>query len=309
MGQTSEPLAHQDVDLLGAEPVGQGLGSGWIGTGGDAIVQGLEGDAGMAELALEELVAVETELGVVGEVAAELEKERPEVAVADIKVPLVDHGGGADNPGVGGAVVGAASLGAEDADLFLGLADEDDAVLDLGGGKETLGEVILALVLLEGDERNTVRLGEILKPADEILGHRIHQGGGGEAVAAMEAPEVGDGLVGLEPGDVEVEVHPVDALEFEGDVFVEDLGDGAWYGHGGLRWWTPGHFDGPPTARGQNNTDLRIRPRLCRRGPLATRRGGAEGEKTTRLCLGPTRVRSLRSTSPTKPRRSEAEPR
>ena len=60
-------------------------------------------------------------------------------------------------------------------------------------------------------------------------------------MAAVEAPEVGDALLGLEAGDVEVEVHPVDAFELEGDVFAEDFGDGLWYLHGGLRGWTSGH--------------------------------------------------------------------
>jgi hypothetical protein len=92
-----------------------------------------------------------------------------------------------------------------------------------------VGDVILALILFEGDEGDGVLLGEGLQAADEVFGHGVHEGGGGEAVAAMIAPEVGDPLVGLEPRDVEVEVHPVDALDLEGDVILEDIGDGSWY--------------------------------------------------------------------------------
>lgn len=44
-------------------------------------------------------MAVEATLGVVGEVAAELEKAGDEIAIPEVEVPLIDQGGGADNPG------------------------------------------------------------------------------------------------------------------------------------------------------------------------------------------------------------------
>ena len=44
----------------------------------------------------------------------------------------------------------------------------------------------------------------------------------------MAAEEGGHTAVGLQPRLVDVEIHPVDALDLEGDVFAEDVGDGPW---------------------------------------------------------------------------------
>ena len=44
----------------------------------------------------------------------------------------------------------------------------------------------------------------------------------------MEAEEGGDTTVGLQPRLVDVEVHPVDAFDFQSHMFAEDFGDGPW---------------------------------------------------------------------------------
>src|SRR5689334_1600908 len=68
---------------------------------------------------------VQAELGVVGEVGAELQKERAEVSVHAIDVEAVHHGCGADQPGIAhpGLFV-PSSLGAEHRSFFLSLADQ-----------------------------------------------------------------------------------------------------------------------------------------------------------------------------------------
>ena len=52
---------------------------------------------------------------------------------------------------------------------------------------------------------------------------------------AVEAEEGSDAAVGLQLGLVDVEVHAVDAFDFQGHVLLEDFGDGTWYTHGWLR--------------------------------------------------------------------------
>ena len=42
-------------------------------------------------------------------------------------------------------------------------------------------------------------------------------------------------LVGLQFRLVDVEVHAVDAFDFQGHVLADDFGNGAWYTHGWLR--------------------------------------------------------------------------
>jgi hypothetical protein len=44
----------------------------------------------------------------------------------------------------------------------------------------------------------------------------------------MQNEEVDDPLLVLEPWHVGVEVHPVDALQLEGHMLVQDLGNTAW---------------------------------------------------------------------------------
>jgi hypothetical protein len=81
VGEAGEPLARERLDARGGEAVGDHLSAARIGASEQAVVECLEGDAGPRELALHVLVPVETELAGVGEVGAELDEERAEVAV------------------------------------------------------------------------------------------------------------------------------------------------------------------------------------------------------------------------------------
>jgi hypothetical protein len=44
----------------------------------------------------------------------------------------------------------------------------------------------------------------------------------------VEAEERRDPAFGLKPGLVDVEVHPVDAFDFQSHVVGEDVGNGTW---------------------------------------------------------------------------------
>jgi hypothetical protein len=79
--QDGQPLAQQGVDLLGSEPVADGLQRRRILDRGEPIVQRLERDAGLGGLAFGPLVPVEAQLGVIREVGAELHEERAEVVI------------------------------------------------------------------------------------------------------------------------------------------------------------------------------------------------------------------------------------
>jgi len=91
MGQPGQPFAQHPLNPRSAEPRGERLQARWIRTGHDAIVGCFIGDALRGQLALEVLVPIETELGVVGKVRAELQEERTKVAVHPVDVVLVDH--------------------------------------------------------------------------------------------------------------------------------------------------------------------------------------------------------------------------
>ena len=118
-------------------------------------------------------------------------------------------------------------LGAEDGGLLLGLADEEHP---FGAGKRraVLGrDVVLALPLGEREQRDAVPLDEPLDGGDEGLADRVHQRGRREWVSAVVAQEPDDALLALQVGHVHVEVHAVDAFDFQGDVLAQDSGDGA----------------------------------------------------------------------------------
>ena len=63
-------------------------------------------------------------------------------------------------------------LGAEDAGLLLGLADEEHALVALERREVLLGDVVFALALLEGHQVDALRHDEALDGLDEALTHR-----------------------------------------------------------------------------------------------------------------------------------------
>jgi len=70
VGQPRQPFAQQPVDLLVVQPIADALQRLGVLARQHAVVQRLELDATLAQLALGVLVAVDAQLGVVGEVRA-----------------------------------------------------------------------------------------------------------------------------------------------------------------------------------------------------------------------------------------------
>src|SRR5206468_570098 len=139
------------------------------------------------------LVAVDAQLGVVGEVRAELQEEGAKVLIEAVEVEVVDHGRGLDDPGVllTGARVGAL-LGAENGGLLLGLADEEDAFVAWELEPILQGHVLLALSFGESEQGNLLLVDEVLDGGDEVLADGVHEDGGSKGVAAVKAEEGGD---------------------------------------------------------------------------------------------------------------------
>ena len=91
MRQPAQPLAQQRVDLRRAEPVADRLDRGRVVDSGEPVVQRGRTRCLLGGLAFGPLVAVDAQLGVVGEVGAELEEERAEVVVEAVEVEVVDQ--------------------------------------------------------------------------------------------------------------------------------------------------------------------------------------------------------------------------
>ena len=89
VGQDRQPLAQQRIDVGGPEAVADLLHPRHVGRvveGGEPVVQRGEPDPGAGGLPLGPLVAVEVQLGGVGEVGAEFEEERTEVGVYAVAI-------------------------------------------------------------------------------------------------------------------------------------------------------------------------------------------------------------------------------
>jgi hypothetical protein len=226
--QPCQPFAQQGVDTFGSETIGQGLGALGMGTTAQPVGQGLESDAFLGELAVDVLMTIEAEPATVGEVGAELQEEQAEIGVHGVDVVLVDQRRGADDPGIRFSCLRIApAFGTEGGDFLLSLANEQDA---LGAGKGSAvvgGEVFLAGVFLEGDQRDALLASERFDGVDEGVGHGLEVLGRNRA-AAVGAEEVEHVAFQLQMRLVDVEVQTVQALQFEGHVVAQDSSNNAW---------------------------------------------------------------------------------
>jgi hypothetical protein len=225
--QASQPLTQQGVDLGRSQAVADRLHRGHVGDGGEGVVQRGVGDASLGGLPLGPLVSVHAELGVVGKVGAELQEERPELGVHRVDVEVVHHTGGLDDPRVGLAFRVTALLGAKQRCLLLRPPDEQhslDAAGRLEGGQVFPHHVVLALALDEIDPRHALLDGEAAHRDRERVGDLRQRRRRGHRQAELGV-HVGDQPRRvLQPGHVDVQVHPVDALHLEDHVLGDDIG-------------------------------------------------------------------------------------
>jgi hypothetical protein len=222
--QPSQPLEHQRLDLLRAQPVTDGLHRARVGHRGEGVVQRRDPDAGLGRLPLGVLVAVEAHLRVVREVGGELDEERAEVGVHRVDVELVDHRGVADQPRVGlpGHRV-PAGPGPPHPGLLLRPAHEQHPLgqlLDRAAGRRGRlgqvrpGDVVLALPLAQVHQVQAVDRHVVVQVGHERVGDRFHQHRRGVAPAAL-LEEVHHPRGVLQPRLEHVQQHPVDRLDLE----------------------------------------------------------------------------------------------
>ncbi len=177
-------------------------------------------------------MTIEAKFGVIGKIGAELQEEGTAVPIHAVDVEVVDHGGGADQPRIGGAgLLITPPLGAEHRRLLLCLANKQHAFLAaeflaIGGG-----HVILTLALLEMYDRHFFFSGKLLHVREKRFGDGVHQDTGGEPVAEVKPKKTGYSSSPLQSRHVDVEVHAVNAFHLQGDVLAENIGDGPWYAH------------------------------------------------------------------------------
>ena len=103
-----------------------------------------------------------------------------------------------------------APLGTIDRTLLLCLADEDHA---FGWGEvrpELGGDFILALPFVKADQRNGVVANELFNGRHKLAGDGFDHPRGSHGVTAVPADQPQYTLDDLQPGNVDVQIHPVD---------------------------------------------------------------------------------------------------
>jgi len=169
-------------------------------------------------------MSVQAECGVVGEVRAEREEERPKVPVHGIEIILVHQGRRLHQPGIGLTGLGvAAPLCPPHHGFLLGLPNEEHALLPLECGEVLVGDLVLALPVGEGEQRHTLRLSEAFQGFDEGGRERFHQRGRGKGRAMMFPEEADHAQHALQLGDIDVEVETVDTFHFQADALPENM--------------------------------------------------------------------------------------
>ena len=142
---------------------------------------------------------------------------------------MVHHPGGFHDPRVGLALAVAALPGPEQRGLFLRPPDEHDslgAARRLEGGQVLVHHIVFTLPPGEVHPRDLLLFGETVHRRGEPAGDPGQRGrrGDRQAELALHIPQQPAGVLQLR--DVDVEVHPVDALHLERDVIRKHLGDG-----------------------------------------------------------------------------------
>jgi hypothetical protein len=307
MRQSGQPLAQQGVDLVAGEVVADLLQARGVGAALDAVVERLEGNASVGELALGVLMAIEVQLGIERKIAAELQEERAEIPLQSVDVIVVHHGGEANDPRIGLAGLGVgAPLGPEHRGFLLGLADKNHSFVLRELAKVLRYHVVFALDLAKLHDRNPMLRRKSIQRRHEGATHRAHQRRRRHRLATVLAEKPRNSLFHLQPGHIDVEVHPVDPFDREPDVIGEDIGHTLCYHRNGSGCSVL------PACRRLDRLSVPLSPELVmnrRSGPQNKSRSSLRGSLSlTRLRLRPTRHAATYPHDNT-PRRSEAEPR
>ena len=238
--QARQPLAQQRVDRLRVQPVRQPAHELGVPAAENAVVQRLEADPPLRQLALQVLVPVHAQLRVVREVRAELDEQRAEVVVEDVEVVVVHHRRRRHQPRVRSALRRLPPLRARHPRLLLRLADVQHALRPVGLAQVRLRPLVLALPAVEGHKLHPLPAREALDVRHEAPRHRPHQRRRRHRIAPDVAQEVRGARTGLQRRHVHVQVHAVDAFQFQGGVLGQYLGRRSCYAHGaGSGRWAP----------------------------------------------------------------------
>ena len=160
----------------------------------------------------------------------------------------------------------------------MGDAHKDHPFILGEAAQSGLQDLVFALAFLEADQLQARALDEGFDRANERLGHLNSLFGGGEPVSQISPAKGRDAGLAGELGPVGVQVHPVDALQLQDDVFPLEFGQAVGYFHGEFRLGFCSPVYGATAA--------------CRQYSGAERHRAAQPDSSFKAQTGPTDGRS-----------------
>ena len=231
--QDREPALGELGDLRRAEPVADGLQPGGVIGGGEPVGQLGEPDPGVDRLTLGPLMAVDPDLGRVGEVSADLDEPRTEVVVPEVEViaghtPVGLVEGEPRSPGR------PLPLGpGEHTGVLLGDPDRGHpGPARLGLGRQVGPHGLdLAVGLGEPHHRDVVLLGEAGHRPAERGTDLVEDRRGRDRIAQVRGQEADHLPADLQVVHPAVQIDPIQTLQIQRHLPVEDVVHGHRLGH------------------------------------------------------------------------------
>jgi len=222
-GKPARPPIEEALNICGVQAIADLLEPFRVETREKAVVERLKGDSFPAELLLDPLVTVKTELDGVRDVGPDLQEARPPFPVLKVEVEVLDANR------LGREVeshrpLGGRSLGRlEGTSLLLGYPDEDHPLWTVEPGAMLVGDIVLALPTLEVNHRGPVALSVLLYPRHETIMDGPENGGRRDRLPKMVTHEEAQLPGHLKRGDVPVDVDSIDTADRQGDVVADNL--------------------------------------------------------------------------------------
>jgi hypothetical protein len=178
-------------------------------------------------------VPVEPDLGRIREVGADLDEARPEVGVADVEVVDADAALLAEELKAHRLRLGGAVAGADDPLELLAGDDRHDpeaplALCGLQIGPHVVELAVIptrAIRLFQVQDRDPLVVGEALDVAAEAVADRPQQRGRRDRLAQMARDEPHDLPTDLQARHVRIEIQPIDALDLQRHMTIENVVD------------------------------------------------------------------------------------
>ena len=124
--------------------------------------------------------------------------------------------------------------GARHSGFLLGDADKDHALVRLESAQSVLQDIVFAQAFLKANDPGCLALGKVEHLATKPLGHGHRFLGRGKPMAHVAAEIGRHSFRAGQLRYIEVEIHPVDALQLQGDMFTLEFRDVFWQSHGGV---------------------------------------------------------------------------